>query len=396
MLFSNKKVSLDIKYGKAIVLALILLFTNSEAVWAAGPPAPSPFSNPLAIMLLIIILILLIVIGILANILIGTADIKMKKRKKENEEKNKIPMAVGIMTGLLLISNLIFAQTDPATTETTSSAAQTIGGLSSSAFYIIITVIFLELVIILALLANIRILLKVEKEKVAPELKPAIARKPMMTWWNRFNKFKPVEQEADIDLGHDYDGIRELDNRLPPWWLYGFYITIVFAVVYFWRSQVSHAAPSGIEEYEQSVQRADLKIQDYLKQKGEAVDENTVEYLNSQADLDAGKILFDDPAKCALCHRPDGGGNIGPNLADDYWINGGDIKSIFRTIKYGVDGKGMASWQTTFSPKQIAQIASYIKSLKGSNPPNPKEPQGQLYKEETQTAKPVTDSTTTK
>ncbi|MES1198200.1 MAG: cbb3-type cytochrome c oxidase N-terminal domain-containing protein, partial [Chitinophagaceae bacterium] len=396
MLLRNNTSSKLIKCSRAIVLAIILLFTSSQPVWAAGPPEPSPFSNPLAIMLLIIIIILLIVIAVLANILIGAADIKVKKRKKENEQKNQIPLAVAILTGCLLISNLLFAQTTPAATETTSPAAQSIGGLSASAFYIIITVIFLELLTILALLINIRILLKVEKEKVAAELKPAAERKPRISWWNRFNKFKPVEQEADIDLGHDYDGIRELDNRLPPWWLYGFYITIIFAAVYLWRSQVSHTAPSSKEEYEMSVQRAELKVSEYLKQKGESVDENSVQYLADQADLDAGKALFIDPSKCALCHRPDAGGNIGPNLTDDYWLNGGDIKSIFRTIKYGVDGKGMASWQTNFSPKQIAQIASYIKSLKGTNPPNPKEPQGQPYKEDNSPAKPVTDSLATK
>ncbi|MES1219307.1 MAG: c-type cytochrome, partial [Bacteroidota bacterium] len=143
-------------------------------------------------------------------------------------------------------------------------------------------------------------------------------------------------------------------------------------------------------------QRAELKVSEYLKQKGESVDENSVQYLADKADLEAGKALFIDPSKCALCHRPDAGGNIGPNLTDDYWLNGGDIKSIFRTIKYGVDGKGMASWQTNFSPKQIAQIASYIKSLKGTNPPNPKEPQGQPYKEDNSPAKPVTDSLATK
>lgn len=393
MLLRNKK---NFKYSRAIVLTIILFLTNSPILWAAGPPGPSLLSNSLAVMLLIIILILLIVIAVLANVLLGAAEIKLETRKKEKEQKNKIAPVITIITGLLLISNLILAQSGTAVTETSASTTQTVGGLSPTSFYIIATVIFLELLVILVLLVSIKSLLKTEKERIVAELKPAVERKPRISWWNRFNKFKPVEQESDIDLGHDYDGIRELDNRLPPWWLYGFYMTIVFAVVYLWRSQVSHAAPSSKEEYEMSVQRAELKVSEYLKQKGESVDENTVQYLAGQADLEAGKILFSDPAKCALCHRPDGGGNIGPNLTDDYWINGGDIKSIFRVIKYGVDGKGMASWQTNFSPKQIAQIVSYIKSLKGSNPPNPKEHQGQLYKEDNSPVKSVTDSSATK
>jgi cytochrome c oxidase cbb3-type subunit III len=255
--------------------------------------------------------------------------------------------------------------------------------MSSTVFYVMAGAIFLELLIILALLVNIKILLKAEKEKVATtEFEIAVVErksKPLMSWWNRFNKFKPVAQEADIDLGHDYDGIRELDNRLPPWWLYGFYITIVFAGVYLWRAHVSHAAPSSKEEYEMAVRRADIKVKEYLKQKGDAVDENTVTMLGT-ADIEEGKKLF--IATCAVCHKENGAGLVGPNLTDDYWIHGGDVKNIFRIIKYGVDGKGMASWQGNFSPKQIAQLTSYVKSLKGTNPPDAKTPQGDLYKDE--------------
>ena len=133
------------------------------------------------------------------------------------------------------------------------NSCNTIGGMSASTFYIMASVIFLELVIILVLLINIRFLLKVEKEKVEAavvEIQTEVERKPRLSWWDKFNKFHPVEQEAELDLGHDYDGIRELNNRLPPWWMYGFYLTIIVAGIYLWRFHVSHTAPSSKEEFE--------------------------------------------------------------------------------------------------------------------------------------------------
>jgi cytochrome c oxidase cbb3-type subunit III len=368
------------------LLSVILMTFFSQPVWAAGPPAPSVFSNPLAITFIILMLVLLTIIGILAFLLIGTADLEMKKSKI----KATTSVAASTMLILLLSSPSSFAQAGDAAVPATTAAVTSIGGLSASAFYIMASVIFLELAIILVLLFNIRFLLKVEKEKIIkPEVLTEQVKSTRLSWWDKFNKLRPVSQEAELDLGHDYDGIRELNNRLPPWWLYGFYLTIIIAVIYFWRFHVSHTGPSSIEEYETAIAKADFEVSEYLKKKGDNVDENTVTYLTSAADIDAGKALFANPANCVVCHREDGGGNVGPNLTDDYWITGGNIKDIFKTIKYGTT-KGMRSWQDDFSSKQMAQIASYVKSLHGTNPPNPKEPAGQLYKEET--GSPAVDS----
>jgi cytochrome c oxidase cbb3-type subunit 3 len=240
----------------------------------------------------------------------------------------------------------------------------------------------------LALLVNIRILINSQKEilTVAPAEEVIVAKEKRLSWWSRFNKLRAIEQEADIDLGHDYDGIRELNNRLPPWWIYGFYCTIIFAAIYLWRYHVSHTAPLSREEYEIAVQKADQKIKDYLKQKGESVDENTVTML-SAADVAEGKRIFQ--VSCISCHNEGGAGNVGPNLTDDYWLHGGDVKSVFKTIKYGFNA--MPTWQNAYNNKQIAQLASYVKSLHGTNPPNAKAPQGELYKEEASVPKP-TDS----
>jgi cytochrome c oxidase cbb3-type subunit III len=373
-------------------LAALLLLT-SQPVWAAGPPAPSIFSNPLAVIFIILMLVLLIVIGILANIVIGAADVKLKRRLAL--KTNKAGM---LLTALLLSSSLLFAQ--DAGTGTVAGASKSIAGMEASTFYIMVTVLFLELLVIIALLINIKFLLKQEKAKlVAPVTaeEKVIAEKEkanQLSWWDRFNKLRPVSQEAELDLGHDYDGIRELNNRLPPWWLYGFYLCIIFAVVYLWRFHVSHTGPSSKEEFEISIAKADLRVKEYLKKKGDAVDENTVKLLTSAEDIAAGKAIFLDPAKCPACHGADGGGNaVGPNLTDDYWIYGGNIKDIFKTIKYGTN-KGMRSWKDDLSAKQMAQVSSYVKSLVGTKPANPKDPQGDLYKEEA--AAPVADTATKK
>jgi len=334
--------------------------------------------------------ILLIVIGILANVLIGAADISFLKwkKKKEAEKKPAIHQIVAVFIGFMMLSQPIFAQNSTGNVQT----ASTIGGLSASLFYIMITVIFLELSVILVMLINVRLLIRSQKEKMdIIEMKEAIVRKPRISWWNRFNKFKPIEQEDAIDLGHEYDGIRELNNRLPPWWIYGFYLTIVFAAIYLWRYHVSHSAPLSKEEYDIAVQKADEKVSDYLKQKGEAIDENTVAMLGD-ADIREGKRIFQ--VSCVSCHNEGGGGNVGPNLTDDYWLHGGDIKSVFKTIKYGINA--MPTWQNSYSNKQIAQLSSYVKSLHGTNPSNAKAPQGELYKEEPTNTKPKPDSSTVK
>jgi cytochrome c oxidase cbb3-type subunit 3 len=333
--------------------------------------------------------LLLIIIGVLATILLGAADIKIRKDKKSSATLS----IVSLLGFLLLSSTSMFAQNGAVNTPATTSASG-IGGMSAMTFYIMASVIFLELTVIIVLLINIKFLLKVEKEKVISEEKVKVLtpeeKRARLTWWDKFNLLRPVTQEAELDLGHDYDGIRELNNRLPPWWLYGFYLTIIIGVIYFWRYQVSHSAPSSKEEYETEVAKGDFEVAQYLKMKGDNVDENTVTLLTDAADLEAGKAIFTNPERCVTCHRPDAGGNVGPNLTDDYWIYGGSIKDLFKTIKYGTT-KGMRSWKDDLSSKQIAQVASYVKSLHGTNPVNPKAPQGDLYKEEP-IVKPAADS----
>lgn len=188
---------------------------------------------------------------------------------------------------------------------------------------------------------------------------------------------KPIEEESEIDLDHNYDGIRELDNNLPPWWLYGFYITIIFAVIYLLRYHVFQSAPLPLEEYEIEMAEAEEARQEYLKTAANMVDETSVTMITEGPRLEAGAAIY--KANCAVCHAADGGGGVGPNLTDNYWLHGGDIKDVFSTVKYGVPAKGMISWKDQLNPAQMQNVSSYILTLVGTDPANPKEPQGELY-----------------
>lgn len=187
---------------------------------------------------------------------------------------------------------------------------------------------------------------------------------------------KPLAQESEIILDHDYDGIRELDNSLPPWWLYAFYISIVFAAVYLLRYEVFNG-DSQIDEYETELAEAKIAIEEYKKTAKDLVDANTVTLLTDAADLNAGKATFQ--TNCVACHMADGGGGIGPNLTDDHWILGGGIKNIFHTISEGGRaGKGMIAWKQSLKPAEIAQVASYVISLHGTTPAKPKDAEGDI------------------
>jgi cytochrome c oxidase cbb3-type subunit 3 len=191
---------------------------------------------------------------------------------------------------------------------------------------------------------------------------------------------KPMSKEGEIVLDHNYDGIRELDNKLPPWWTYLFYITIVFAVAYFVYYEVFDG-PSQIDEYKTEVAIAKEEIAEYKKNNKDLIDAETVELLTDPSDIAAGKAIFTD--NCVACHKDSGGGGIGPNLTDDNWILGGGIKNVFHTISEGGRaGKGMIPWKTDLKPGEIAQVASYVLSLHGTNPPDGKAPEGKIWKEE--------------
>lgn len=244
------------------------------------------------------------------------------------------------------------------------------------------------IVMVGALIAIVRlfnIIMKMEeirllREKGVEEVVEAY-RQPEQSWWSKFlksaTKAVPVAQEQDIDLGHDYDGIRELDNKLPPWWLWLFYVSIIFSVIYWGVLHVSGSMPTIHQAYDHNMEVAKAEVDAYLATKADKVDENTVTALTDDAALSIGKSIFD--TNCATCHGKAGEGLAGPNLTDEYWLHGGGVKEIFKTIKYGVAGKAMIAWQDQIRSGDMQKVASYILTLKGTNPPNAKGPEGTVW-----------------
>lgn len=250
--------------------------------------------------------------------------------------------------------------------------------------------LLLVLLILIAIEAIIGALENVMLQKLDEQAKARfLAEKESaykFTWLkNTYKKLlgsKPIEQESEIVLDHNYDGIRELDNNLPPWWLYGFYASIIFGAVYLLRFHVFNGA-NQYDELETELAEAKIAIEEYKKTAKDLVDANTVVLLTDASDLNAGKAIFD--TNCVACHMADGGGGIGPNLTDEYWITGGGIKNVFNTISEGGrSGKGMIAWKSQLKPAQIAQVASYVLSLQDVTPANPKEPEGDIWTEEAQ------------
>jgi cytochrome c oxidase cbb3-type subunit 3 len=190
-------------------------------------------------------------------------------------------------------------------------------------------------------------------------------------------KSESIENEDQLLLAHDYDGIKELDNTLPPWWVYLFYGCIVFAVVYLVRFEIM-GGDNQETELKNEMAQAKIDVAQYMKTAPDLMDEKTVTLLTDPADLAAGKTIF--TTNCVACHRPDAGGQIGPNLTDEQWILGGGIKNVFHTlVNGGRDGKGMISWKATLKPKEMQKVASYVLSLRGTNPVDPKTPEGEVW-----------------
>ncbi|MCM4157859.1 cbb3-type cytochrome c oxidase N-terminal domain-containing protein [Gramella sp. AN32] len=255
------------------------------------------------------------------------------------------------------------------------------------AYPVLWLIIAIILVIAVAIEVSVHSLQRVLYKSLTPDAQArydnavAIKKQKQFHWWKKkYKKLldkKPIEAEDEIILDHNYDGIRELDNNLPPWWLYGFYASIIFAFGYMLKYHVFDGT-SQKEEYLMEVAEAKEAVEEYKKNAKGLLTANTVELLTGEADIEAGKAVF--TANCVACHKADAGGGIGPNLTDSYWILGGGIKNVFNTItEGGRPGKGMVAWKTDLKPDEIAQVASYVLSLHGTTPADPKDPEGELY-----------------
>jgi cytochrome c oxidase cbb3-type subunit 3 len=181
------------------------------------------------------------------------------------------------------------------------------------------------------------------------------------------------EKRDPLLLDHEADGIQELDNNLPRWWVWLFYLTIAFAVVYLCYYHVFKIGKLSAAEYQ-----TEWKIGQAIKQEAMNRFEATLPNLTPSKDptmLAEGKGIF--LKNCSPCHRRDGGGLVGPNLCDDYWIHGSNFVDNLHTIYNGVPAKGMLTWKGVLKPHEIHAVASYIYTLRGTHPPNPKPPENQ-------------------
>lgn len=173
-------------------------------------------------------------------------------------------------------------------------------------------------------------------------------------------------------LDHNYDGIQELDNPLPRWWVNLFYITIVFAFGYVLYYGLGFG-DSLAEAHEKTLKEKQLAST------SSAPKEVAVSFAFSKATVEKGKGMYE--SRCAACHKADGGGLVGPNLTDKYWIHGqGKNEDIYAVISEGVPEKGMLSWKAMLSPDDIVALVAYIQTtLQGSHPANAKVPEGTLF-----------------
>ena len=273
-------------------------------------------------------------------------------------------------------SILVFALFILSSTAVAQGTSALTGGMKNFLYY---TIGFVVLSLI-ATVYLIRVKNKYQREAIikAGKVKESSG---FRKWWKTlderfFTKAAPLEKEADVLLDHDYDGIKELDNALPPWWKWGFYFTIIVAIIYLLRFHVFKTGPTPEDEYNTEMQIASAKMDLYRSKNKAQFDETNVTTADA-AGIAEGKKIFS--GTCFPCHGANGEGGIGPNLTDNYWLHGGTIKDVFKTITYGVPDKGMQAWGKTFSPTDVRNLASFVLSLKGTNPPNAKAPQGDLF-----------------
>lgn len=294
------------------------------------------------------------------------------------------------LTIILYISSLVgtvglFAQdAAPATDATVEQPATNVFNIFYNNIFLVLAILTIIGLIIICL-SLIWALVDSQRMKLLEQYGPEGLEKANLSssgsiWGTISDKIwnlVPKDKEQDIDLGHEYDGIRELDNSLPPWWLWLFYGTIIWAAVYLWYYHMSDKGPNQEQEYIAAMELGDAEKAKFQAKQADVVDEKTVTLLVGEKELAEGKEIY--ITNCKVCHGDNGEGLVGPNFTDKYWIHGGSINDLFKTIKYGVPDKGMISWQAQLKPGMIQKVASYILSFQGTNPPNQKEPQGVLY-----------------
>jgi cytochrome c oxidase cbb3-type subunit 3 len=348
---------------------------------AASRPTASPYTTPLFYALCFVAILLLVFILQLAKVL-ATVARNYKRGDKSLWDRTLIIIALIALSALTPEQSFAAAPLAPVAPESQPMLDFLHDGFGSNAINALAFIIFFELLAVVYLMRLVKLFTSKEPEwESAKSEETASITSPL---WDKLNASVSITEEQAIMTDHEYDGIRELDNSLPPWWKYGFYLTIIWAFGYLLYYHISNG-PSSEQEYQAEMKQAALAIEVYRKNAKNLVDETNVTVLTDATDINAGKAIFIQ--YCAVCHAADGGGLVGPNLTDNYWLHGSDIKNIFNTVKYGIQGKGMKSWQQELSPVMMAQVSTFITTLKGTTPASPKAPEGKS--ESTPTASPA-------
>lgn len=366
-----------INHVKKSILSVLALGAIALPALAQDAPAATTQQsdvNLLAYLLVITTVVLAIIIWGLGQVLVALSRQALDKAKQAGTT------AAMILTGIFLLAGGGAYAQDAAAAAAEVTVLPNYGGLTANEFYLLVSVIFIEVLTIIYLGFGIR---RVYNELLPQQAAAAAKESQWATWWAAmdkkfFTKAVPVEKEADVLLDHDYDGIRELDNSLPPWWKYGFYVTIGVAFVYIINFHVMGNGKNPTQEYLAEMDKARIEKEIYDANNKDKIDEKAVPLADANG-IARGKEIFN--ADCWACHGKLGEGGAGPNLTDNYWIHKGSLNDIYMSIKTGYPDKGMQSWAVKYTPKQMSEIASYITTLKGTNPPNGKAPQGDLFED---------------
>lgn len=341
-----------------------------ESFWSNGP-------KMLMLLSVIILLAVIIILGRILKALIQNDTKELWKRRKSSQ-------------GTMMLALILFAGFNATAQEVAVPVANNtlMFGMEASLFWIMLSVLIFEFIVI-GVLSYILYVFLLRKNLVQPI-------KNVFPKWMQFNTMLgndiPLEKDAELMTDHDYDGIKELDNGMPPMLKYIFIGSIVFAFIYWINYHVLETAPLMIAEYENELEKAAIEKEEYLKKAGNLMDENNVTLSDVASVIGTGEKVY--LQNCLACHGDKGQGGVGPNLTDNYWLHGGDIKSVFKTIKYGVVSKGMRSWQSELKPSDIHAVSSFIlNKLAGTNVSGGKEPQGELLVATTENKTNGNDST---
>jgi cytochrome c oxidase cbb3-type subunit III len=349
---------------KIIALAVVFSFTNFITAQdvVTNPSNVNYVPNykenlDLFYFLLVGIAIQLIGILIISNSIITLvkSEYFQKKLADKKSKGNYTTIIVAILTfGLIAYTGQSYALEFSYPGENTEPTLWLL--VENSDIYFMVAINFVLLLVIFylrSMFKNFLGMIKTEKEKTAEV--------PAMRKINQIlTDVVPIEEESRIMLHHEYDGIRELDNNLPPWWVWGFFATIIFAVVYLFNYHILKTSDLQISAYEKEMKKSEREVKAYLSKMAMNVDETNATLMTEANDIAAGKSIFQ--TNCVTCHNPKGEGNIGPNLTDKSWVYGYDIKEVFKTIKLGTPN-GMPEHNSKLNPVQIQQVSSYVIQL---------------------------------